>query len=87
MKQDSAPGDILEGEKAGRSGAGAGPGRPAAPRAGTRCDSAVAPVDWFRGEAALRTYLAQRDQCLELYRRGRAEGLYGCAGAGGMSAE
>jgi len=44
--------------------------------------AAVAPVRWLRGPATLRPYLAQRDQCLELYHRGREAGLYARVGAG-----
>jgi hypothetical protein len=43
-------------------------------------DSATAPVHWLRGATPLRTYRAQCEQCLQLYDRGRAEGLYGRGG-------
>jgi hypothetical protein len=65
---------------------GAGPqpirrGRPLARRGVPPRDSAIAPVYWLRGEAPLRTYRAQSEQCQQLYDRGRAEGLYGRGGA------
>lgn len=70
---------VLPGTEAGAVDESRGPRRPPARPA----VSAVAPVRWLRGPATLRPYLAQRDQCLELYDRGREAGLYARVGAGG----
>lgn len=43
-------------------------------------NSAIAPVHYLRGATTLRPYRAQCAQCLRLYDRGRAEGLYGRMG-------
>jgi hypothetical protein len=72
---------------AGRQGFNANQGRKSsgrsrahARRASARRVSAISPVHYLRGETHLRTYRAQCAQCLQLYDRGRAEGLYGLAG-------
>jgi hypothetical protein len=43
------------------------------------CAASVTPVRWFKEEATLRAYLAQRDHCLWLYDRARFQGFYGRA--------